>query len=122
MGGGLFTLSQRITHRGLVGRAFPGQEIPRTGGRPPVPGISSGAGWARPAGPGGGAGTWAAKRGAGPAGGEANAVRMFAVAAWIARRTAGWVTPDAGQPAASGRAQIQSSVPASNTPAPRPAT
>src|ERR1035441_10174221 len=70
-------LARQPRNFGLMGRAFPGQEIPRTGGRPPVPGISSCAGWARPAGP------------------AANAVRMFAVAAWIARRTAGWVTPDA---------------------------
>jgi hypothetical protein len=38
----------------------------------------------------------------------------------MARRAAGWT--GAGQPAASGKAQIQSSVPEANTPAPLPAT
>src|SRR5271165_4956574 len=79
-----------------------GQLVPSRGGRPPVPGMSSRAGCARPAGP------------------AANAVRMFAVAAWMARLTAGVV--GAGQSAATGRAQIQSSVPASKTPAPLAAT
>src|SRR5271169_5295790 len=75
-----------------------GQLVPSRGGRPPVLGMSSRAGCARPAGP------------------AANAVRMFAVAAWMARRTAGGA--GAGHPAASGRLHTQSSVPESKTPAP----
>jgi len=70
-------------------------------------GISSRAGCVRPAGP------------------AANATRMFAVAAWMARRAAAGTAagqPVAPGPAAWGSAQIQSSVPASNTPAPLAAT